>query len=169
MKILGLQGFSLQLGWGGTPHPPPISWKVTKSPPIRVTQFVKFSACGINFYKSLQFMNMKVCQWQKHFSLPLKFWKFPQQWLVSVEAYQYVKNLTSCFESLWTRLTIFTSDEWINVSRLLLLYHMQKTNFITQFIIEIKLTHCLFSHWPCPVMPEPTNLKQLLFSAFLDL
>ena len=77
MKILGLQGFSLQLGWGGTPHPPPISRKVTKSPPIRVTQFVKFSACGINFYKSLQFMNMKVCQWQKHFSLPLKFWKFP--------------------------------------------------------------------------------------------
>ena len=70
--------------------------------------FIKFSACGVHFYKNLQFMIMKVCCRQKNFSLQLKFWKFPMQLLVSVEA---------C------------------------LHHMQKTNFITQLILEIKLTH----------------------------
>ena len=98
---------------------------------------------------------------QKKFSLQLKFWKFPLQLLVSVEAYLYVKNLTCCFESLWACLTIFTWNDWINVWLLLLPHHMQKTNFITQLILEIKLTHysghilavsCLrCSHrWDCP-------------------
>ena len=92
--------------------------------------FIKFSACGVHFYKNLQFMMMKVCCRQKNFSLQLKFWKFPMQLLVSVEA---------C------------------------LHHMQKTNFITQLILEIKLTHysghilavsCLRqSHtWDCPFL-----------------
>ena len=86
-------------------------------------------------------MAMKVCCRQKNFSPPLKFWKFPLQLLDSVEAYLYVKNLTCCFESLWTRLATSTWNDWINVILLLLPYHMQKTNFITRLILEIKLTH----------------------------
>ena len=90
-------------------------------------------------------MAMKVCCRQKNFSPPLKFWKFPLQLLDSVEAYLYVKNLTCCFESLWTRLATSTWNDWINVILLLLPYHMQKTNFITQLILEIKLTHYLLA------------------------
>ena len=77
--------------------------------------FIKFSTCGVHFYKNLQFMIMKVCCRQKNFSLQLKFWKFPLQLLVSAEAYLYVKNLTCCFESLWARLTTSTWNDWINV------------------------------------------------------
>ena len=32
--------------------------------------------------------------------------------LLSVEAYVYVKNLTCCLESLWTRLTTSTWNDW---------------------------------------------------------
>ena len=66
---------------------------------------------------------------------------FPLQLLVSVEAYLYVKNLTCCFESLWTHLTTSTINDLINVWLLLLPHHVQKTNFITQVILEIKLAH----------------------------
>ena len=42
-------------------------------------------------------------------------------------------------------ITLNTSDhfhlKWLKVLLLLLPYHMQKTNFITQLILEIKLTH----------------------------
>ena len=79
---------------------------------------------------------MKVCCRQKNFSLQLKFWKFPLQLLVSVEAYLYVKNLTCCFESLWAHLTTSTWNDWINVWLLLLPHHIQKTNFITQVILR---------------------------------
>ena len=90
--------------------------------------------------QNLQFMIMKVCCRQKNFSLQLKFWKFPLQLLVSVEAYLYVKNLT-CFESPWACLTTATWNDWINVWLLLLPPHIQKTNFIAQLILEIKLAH----------------------------
>ena len=65
----------------------------------------------------------------------------PLQLLVSVEAFPYVKNLTYCFESLWAHLTTSTMNDLINVWLLLLPHHMQKTNFITQVILEIKLAH----------------------------
>ena len=78
-------------------------------------------------------MIMKVCCRQKNFSLRLKFWKFPLQLLVPVEAYLYVKNLTCCFESLSARLTTSTRSGWINVWLLLLPHDMQKTNFITNW------------------------------------
>ena len=51
--------------------------------------------------------------------------------------------------------------KWLKVLLLLLPYHMQKTNFITQLILEIKLTHYLLSLWACSGMPEHTHLKQL--------
>ena len=37
---------------------------------------------------------------------------------------------------------------------------MQKTNFITQVILDIKLMHYLPSLWAFPVMPDNTHLKQ---------
>ena len=37
---------------------------------------------------------------------------------------------------------------------------MQKTNLITQLILEIKLTHFLSSLFACPGMPDHTYLKQ---------
>ena len=113
-------------------------------------------------------MTIKVCCWQKHFSSSQKFLKFPQQLLVSVEAYLYVKNQTCCFESLWSRLTTSTWNGWINILLLLLPYHKQKTNFITRLILASILTHYfvvtlgIFRHaWPHP--PEqPTNIKCFL-------
>ena len=103
--------------------------------------FIRFSAGGKHFYKNLQFMIMKVCCRQKTFSLQLKFWKFRLQLLLSIETYLYVKNLTCCFESLWACMTPSIWNNWINVWLLLLPHHMQKTNFITQLILEIKLAH----------------------------
>ena len=37
---------------------------------------------------------------------------------------------------------------------------MQKVNFISQLILEIRLTHHLSSLWICPGMPDRTYLKQ---------
>ena len=105
-------------------------------------------------------MTMKVSCWQKNFSPPLTFRKFPQKLLVSVEAYRYVKNQTYCIESLWTRLTTSTWNGWINVLLSLLPYHMQKTNFITQLILESKLTHYFLSLWAYSGKPKHTHLKQ---------
>ena len=105
-------------------------------------------------------MTMKVSCWQKNFSPPLKFRKFPQKLLVSVEAYRYVKNQTYCIESLWTRLITSTWNGWINVLLPLLPYHMQKTNFITQLILESKLTHYFLSLWAYSGKPKHSHLKQ---------
>ena len=43
---------------------------------------------------------------------------------------------------------------------------MQKTNFITDLIVEIKLTHYLLSLWACPGMSDHTNL---IFVVFMEL
>ena len=43
---------------------------------------------------------------------------------------------------------------------LLILYHMQKTNYITQLILKIKLTNYLSSLWACSGMTDHTHLKQ---------
>ena len=68
--------------------------------------------------------------------------------------------LTCCFKSLWACLTTHTWNHWVNLLLLMILYHMQKTNIITQIILEIKLTHYLSSLWACPGMPNNTHLKQ---------
>ena len=64
--------------------------------------------------------------------------------------------------SLW--ITLGTSDhfhlKWLKVLLLLVPYHMQKPNFLTQLILEVKLTHYLLSFWECLVVPEHTHLKQ---------
>ena len=43
---------------------------------------------------------------------------------------------------------------------LLILYHMQKTNFITQLILKIKLTYYSSSLCACPGMPDHIQFKQ---------
>ena len=55
-----------------------------------------------------------------------------------------------------------THLRWLKKKLLLslILHHMQKTKFITQLILKIKLTHYLPSLWACPSMPYHTNLKQ---------
>ena len=68
--------------------------------------------------------------------------------------------LACCFESLWARLTTTTWNNWINLIRLLIPYQTQKTNFITQFILEIKLTNYLSSLWACAGMPDHIHLKK---------
>ena len=55
--------------------------------------------------------------------------------------------LTCCFKSLWACLTIPTCNDWKKMLLLLILYHMQKTNVITQLILKIKLTRYSSSLW----------------------
>ena len=66
-----------------------------------------------------------------------------------------------CFELLWTHLSTLTWNDRINLLLLLISYHMQKTNFITQLILETWLTHHLLSLWAWPSIPDNTQLKQL--------
>ena len=47
--------------------------------------------------------------------------------------------LTYCFELLWAGVTTSTWNDWTNLLLLLIPYHLRKTNFITQLILEIKL------------------------------
>ena len=111
-------------------------------------------------------MTIKVCFWQKNVSSSQKFFKFPQQLLISVEAYLYVKNQTCCLEFLWSRLTTSTWNGWINILLLLLPYHIQKTKNSTHSCVNSDLlfvvTLGIFRHaWPRP--PEqPTNIKCFL-------
>ena len=67
---------------------------------------------------------------------------------------------TCCFQSLWAHPTTQTWNDWINLLVLLIPYHMLTTNFITQLIIEIKLTHYSASLWECPGVSGDTHLKQ---------
>ena len=67
--------------------------------------------------------------------------------------------LTCCFKSLWACLTIPTWNDWKKLLLLLILYHMQKTNFITQLILKIKLTRYSSLLWACPAMPGHTHLR----------
>ena len=80
--------------------------------------------------------------------------------LLSVEAYLYVKILTCCFQPLWTHLTTSTWDDWKCYFYCFLTACKKLTLFITQLILEIKLTHYLLSLWACSGMPEHTHLKQ---------
>ena len=70
-------------------------------------------------------------------------------------------------------ITLNTSDhfhlKWLRVLLLLLPYHMQKTNFITQRILEIKLTICCHFEHVKACLTTPTWSSQLILSAFLDL
>ena len=70
-------------------------------------------------------------------------------------------------------ITLNTSDhfhlKWLKVLLLLLPYDMQKTNFITQLILEIKLTICCHFGHVQACMSTPTWSRQLILSAFLDL
>ena len=68
--------------------------------------------------------------------------------------------LTCCFESLWPHLTTPTWNNWINLLLLLIPYCMQKSNFITQLNLEIKLTHYSSSLWACSVIPDYALLNQ---------
>ena len=59
------------------------------------------------------------------------------------------------FEHIWP---LPLEINWVLL--LLLPYHMQKTNFITPLVLEIKLTHYLLPIWACSGMPEHTHWKQ---------
>ena len=80
--------------------------------------------------------------------------------LLSVEAYLYVKILTRCFESLWTRLTD-PLEMFESVTSVASLPHAKNQLYLlTQCIPEIKLTHYLLSIWACSGMPQHNHLKQ---------
>ena len=68
--------------------------------------------------------------------------------------------LTCCFKSLWACLTIPTWNDWKKLLLLLILYQMQKTNFITQLILKIKLTRYSSLLRAYPAMPDHTHLRQ---------
>ena len=117
--------------------------------------FIKFSAYDVHFYKILI-----------HFNLPLKLWKFPCNCLF------LLKPTT---KSNLFLITLDTSDhihlEWLNIdmSLLLLPYSIQKTIFITQINLEIKLTHYLLSLWAVQAfLSTPNWSTQLIFSTFFD-
>ena len=52
-----------------------------------------------------------------------------------------------------------TWNDWTNLLFQLIPYHMQKTNFITQLILDINLNQCL-SFWACRGMFDHIQLKQ---------
>ena len=104
-------------------------------------------------------MTMKVYCRRKKVSPPLKFWKNPTVIVC------FCWSLLTCKKSnlsFW--ITLGTSDpfylKWLKVLLLLVPCHMQKTNFLTQLILEVKLTHYLLSFWECLAVPEHTHLKQ---------
>ena len=68
--------------------------------------------------------------------------------------------LTCFFESLWAWLTTVNWNDWVNLLLLSIPYHMQKANFLTELIFEIKLAYYLSSLWACLGIPEHTYLKQ---------
>ena len=121
--------------------------------------------------------------WVKNQAVTVSHSKLLYQFVVSFEAYPYAKNqhhdsiktwhildlilrITfgrlryACLKSLWACLTIPIWNDWKKLLLLLILYHMQKTNFITQLILKIKLPHYSASLWACPGMPDHTHLKQ---------
>ena len=106
-------------------------------------------------------MTMKVCCRQKNFSTPLKFWKCLLKLFLFIEAYLYVKNLTCCFESLWTRLTTSTWNDW-KCYFYCFLTTCKKTNFITQLILEITLTICFHFGHVQACLSTPTWSNQLI-------
>ena len=67
-------------------------------------------------------------------------------------------------------ITLNTSDhvhlKWLKVLLPLLPYHMQKNNFITQLVLEIKLTICWHFGHAQACMSTPTWSSQLILSAF---
>ena len=64
--------------------------------------------------------------------------------------------LNCCFESLWAPLITSTWNNWMNLLLSLIPFHMRKTNFVTQLILEIKFTHYMPSH-ACLHPLEATN------------
>ena len=112
-------------------------------------------------------MTMKACCRQKTFSLPTKILEIPPAISCFYWSYLYIKYLTYSFESLWACLTTSTSNNWLNLPPLLIPYHMQKTNFITQLILGIKMTHYLLLLWACCYvnsrylihLKQPTNIS----------
>ena len=82
------------------------------------------------------------------------------QLVIPLKSYIYAKNLTCCFYSLWRRLITSNWNNSMNLLLLLISSHMQKTNFITQFILEIRLDHYLSLLWACSDIPKQTHLKQ---------
>lgn len=80
------------------------------------------------------------------FGMPRCDWPHQYEWTnTSRCTYVYLttsKKSTSshCFESLWPYFTKTTWNNWINLLLLQFPNHRQKTNFLTQLILEIKLT-----------------------------
>ena len=150
--------------WNGTLKSKTKTKAVIKVLTAKLVNFFRewrnISDSGVDSYWNLQFLTTKVCCRQKTFSPTNKILEIPLQLVVSVEAYLYAKNLTCCFESLWQHLSTSTWNDWIKLLLPLTCYHMQKINFITQLILEAKLTHCLSSLWECSDIPDHTYLKQ---------
>ena len=70
----------------------------------------------------------------------------------------YFWNVHVC---LTIELHTWDHSNWINLLLTLISYHLQKANFITQIILEIKLTHkYLSSLSACPGIPDHTYVKQ---------
>ena len=85
-------------------------------------------------------------------------WPHPYK---STESDRCICVLLSTYKkSLWACLTIPTRNDRKNLLFLLILHHMQKTNFITQPILKIKLTHYSSWLWACLYMTDHIQLKQ---------
>ena len=105
---------------------------------------------------------MKICCRQKTFSPLTKILEIPLAITSFCESLSIWKNLTCSFKSLWAHLTTSTWNDWINLLILLIPLHMPETNFITQLILEIKMTHYLLLLWACRYINfrYHTHLKQ---------
>ena len=87
---------------------------------------------------------------------------------ISIHQILEIPTVIACFcwslpiRKIW--ITLDTSDhfhlKWLKVLLLFLPYHMQKTNFITQLLLKIKLTHSLLPLWTFSDILEHTHLKQ---------
>ena len=78
-------------------------------------------------------------------------------------------NLTCCFESFWAHQKTPTWIDWTSLLLELIPYHMQESNFITQVILDMKLTHYLLSFEHVEAcLTTPTLSSQLIFVAFVE-
>ena len=126
---------------------------------------IRFCFCSGHRYKKISIIaQFSLAYWKAKVCLITSGWMDRQ---IDVFAYTKTQELISinfiakfilncCFESLWAPLITSTWNNWMNLLLSLIPFHMRKTNFITQLILEIKFTHYMPSH-ACLHPLEATN------------
>ena len=169
-SLLAFSKSHLQLGGGEglfllltdkTPLQPCVENQAVE--PLEIS--IRFCFCSGHPYKKISIIaQFSLAYWKAKVCLITSVWMDRQ---IDVFAYTKTQELISinfiakfilncCFESLWAPLITSIWNNWMNLLLSLIPFHMRKTNFITQLILEIKFTHYMPSH-ACLHLLEATN------------